>query len=696
MAVLTPERETVAEERRPGVHAIALGLIIVLSIVLYVWNIGSEGFGDPFYAATVKSMSHSVTDFFFGSFDPLGIDTVDKPPMALWPQVAFTAIFGFHAWALLLPQVIEGAVAVFLLHRTVRLWMGEHVALLAAFILALTPITVAVNRDNATDTLLVLWCVAAIYAFTRSIKDGLSSGQATRWLMLAAFFVGCGFLTKFLAAWILVPSLAVGYLVGRRAGWGRRLLDLLAATGVLVVSSLWLIALLTWWPGRKPYIGSTTDNSLWDLAFGYNGFSRLLGEGAASGVSQGGAHGGPPPPPDIQKLISLGKAIGTTFAGDAPGTGRLFSGPVAPQIGWLLPWCGLLLITGIVAGVLMLRSKRELDRFATAGWVVWGSWLVVMAAVFTYEQGTFHAYYTTEMAPAVAALSAAGLVVMWRRRHAPGPAWLLLPLGVAVTAVWAWVVVSYDPVYNGWLRYVVAALAVVTLVGLVADRFNTSIPRGVTYTVAVCGAAGALLGPAVWSVGTAFGPTGNSITNGYIPSAGPLEASFAGGTEFPPFLKQFLLTGKLPGGSLINTDTLAPKQQRILDYVTAHADGAEVALAVEGGALRSAQYTLSTKLTVVGMGGFKGEDPVPTAQQLAQLHQHHQLAFVLSVPVKSGATPGGFGSSPGALQRRQWVQDNCTVVPPTAYGQAATPPTPSAALAAQVGLGEQTLYSCQK
>ncbi|WP_211294315.1 ArnT family glycosyltransferase, partial [Lentzea kentuckyensis] len=144
----------------------ALVAICVLAGALYVWAIGAGQVGNSYYAAAAKSMSTSFTNFLFGSFDPYGVVTVDKPPMSLWPQAIAVWIFGFHGWAVLLPQVIEGVAAVFLLHRTVRLWSDEKVALLAALILALTPITVAINRDNNPDTLLVLLLVAAAYAFT--------------------------------------------------------------------------------------------------------------------------------------------------------------------------------------------------------------------------------------------------------------------------------------------------------------------------------------------------------------------------------------------------------------------------------------------------------------------------------------------------------------------------------------------------
>ncbi|MGH3827052.1 MAG: ArnT family glycosyltransferase, partial [Pseudonocardiaceae bacterium] len=245
-------------------------------------------------------MSASLTNFVFGSFDQFGVVTVDKPPMALWPMVLSAAIFGYHSWALLLPQVLEGVAAVVLLHRTVRLWAGERVALLAALVFALTPVTVAINRDTNPDTLMVLLLVAAAYAFTRSVQRPLESGRATRWLLLAAVFLGLGFVTKMLQAWIVVPAFALAYLVGSAAPMRRRVLDLLGAGAVLLASSLWWVALVTWWPGHKPYIGGSTDGSELNLVIGYNGLGRIFGRtvgrelvGGSDGA--GGVPSGPPP-----------------------------------------------------------------------------------------------------------------------------------------------------------------------------------------------------------------------------------------------------------------------------------------------------------------------------------------------------------------------------------------------------------------
>ncbi|GAB3877111.1 hypothetical protein GCM10029964_025570 [Kibdelosporangium lantanae] len=99
--------------------------ICAVGTVLYGWALWSHGWGNSFYTAAVKSMSLNVKNFLFGSFDPAGVVTVDKPPLSLWPQVISTWIFGYHNWSILLPQVIEGVAAIFLLHRAVRMWAGS-------------------------------------------------------------------------------------------------------------------------------------------------------------------------------------------------------------------------------------------------------------------------------------------------------------------------------------------------------------------------------------------------------------------------------------------------------------------------------------------------------------------------------------------------------------------------------------------
>ncbi|WIX92294.1 glycosyltransferase family 39 protein [Amycolatopsis sp. DG1A-15b] len=669
---------------RPRWRAWALAGICVAAGVLYAWRIGAGQLGNTYYSAAVKSMTDGFTNFLFGSFDPYGVFTVDKPPMSLWPQALSVLVFGFHGWALLLPQVLEGVAAVFLLHRTVRLWASENVGLLAALILTLTPITVAINRDNNPDTLLVLLLVAAAYAFTRSIQADASRAR-TKWLLWCAFFVGCGFVTKMMQAWIVVPGFALAYLAAAIAPVKRRILDLLGAGVVLFASSFWWAALHDWWPGAKPYMGGSTDGTAWNLIFGYNGFGRIFGNA--------GNPGGSGPRPDLPEGMTLPSGMGGAggmFGGET-GLGRMFSTSVGGQISWLLPLALFVLVVVAVQGVSRMAAKQPGDPALRAGWLAWGGWLLVTALVFSYAQGIWHPYYTTMLAPAIAAISAAGLARFWRAYRGDGAlSRLLLPAAVALTAGWAFVLAGRDPSWHGWTRWAVLVAGVVTVVALLAARLAEACRAVLSRVSLVLGLATLLLVPAVWSTATAA--TGEAL--GVMPAAGPaggFGGMRPGGTGGPG---GFPGTGALPGGFPGGTGTppgagfpgggrpdvpggtggfgavmgamdgkLTDEQHRILDYAKQHSGGAEITLAVDGSATVAAGFIIGSDETVIGMGGFSGSDDSPSVGQLRQWTAEGKLKFVL------GGSGGGLPGMNGAgRQRQQWIEQHCTAVDPAAYG----------------------------
>ncbi|MEU6644701.1 glycosyltransferase family 39 protein [Saccharomonospora sp. NPDC046836] len=680
-------------------RAWALAAICVAAAMLYAWKINAGQFGNTYYSAAVKSMTQSFTNFLFGSFDPYGVFTVDKPPMALWAQALSALIFGYHGWALLLPQVIEGVAAVFLLHRTVRGWAGENAALVAAGILALTPITVAINRDNNPDTLLVLLLIGAAYAFTRSVQANAAAGR-TRWLLLCAFLIGCGFLTKMLQAWIIVPGVALAYFVGSSAPVKRRLVDLLGAGMVLFVSSFWWVALHDWWPGDKPYIGGSADGSAWDLIFGYNGFGRIFGD-SGNATTGGGPLGdfdlpaGTAPP-------SGGGGFGG-FGGESGAT-RMFGDIVGGQISWLLPLCLLVLVAVAVAGFLRMRGARPGNPAERAGWFLWGSWLLVTLVVFSYAQGIWHPYYTTMLAPAIAAVSAAGVVRFWRAyRAARNASWLLLPLAIVLTVGWAFVVASRDTSWYGWTRWACLALGALALAGLVLGRMSPEHRQIVATPALTTGLVAMLLVPAVWSAGTAAA----AELNGTNPTAGPSGGGLGGfgsrmasgdqpgGRQLPEGIPR---DRQLPGVSGGDGAGLTEAQRRILDYAKEHSEAAKITLAVNGSAMTVAPYIIDSDENVIAMGGFSGSDNTPSVDQLETWVAEGTLRFVLS-DAGDDAGPGGFGGmGPGALngaaqqERRQWIQQHCAEVDPSQYGGGGQPTDEPGGLRGVA----QTLYDCRR
>jgi len=662
------ERDTAAGVPRRW-YPVLLAGICLLAGVLHFWGIG-ESWGNSYYSAAVKSMSQSFENFFFGSFDPAGVVTVDKPPAALWVQVLSVLVFGYNKVAVLLPQAVAGVAAVFLLHRTVRRWAGERAGLLAALVLALTPITVAIDRDNNPDTLLVLLVIGAAYALTRAIRAERAKA-ATWWVLLSALLVGCGFLVKMLQAWMVLPVFAVAYLVGREAGWGRKIADLAGAGVVVLVSSFWWVAATMLWPAPKPYIGGSEDGTALDLIFGYNGFGRILGGEGNGGGSHGGGPGGGGP--------------GGGFSGQA-GLLRLFNEKLGGQISWLLPLCALVLVAVVVAGVLRRRSGEPVDRARVAGWVLWGGWLVFVGFMFSSAKGTMHPYYTTMLAPAVGAVAGAGIVAAWRVYRRPGRAWLVVLVGVLITDAWAVVLVRRNPEWHGWTAWAAIGLGALAVVALLLGR-RAAVPGALGKAGAVLALAAVLVVPGTWSAITAFGGQ-ESPMGGANPMAGPSEMGMPGGMSggrhggFPaggPPGGQ-MPGGQVPGGQMPfggmrggpgAMQQLSEQQQKVLTHVTALAGQREIPLALEGGAMGSSSYIINSDVRVIGMGGFTGSDNAPSVPQLAAWKQAGQLGFVQLSGHEHGGRHGGPGMSGYSTARQNWVKRNCRAVDPAEYGGSA-------------------------
>ncbi|CAM5722588.1 hypothetical protein SALBM311S_11649 [Streptomyces alboniger] len=143
--------------------------MLAVATVLYSWGIGHAAL-HPFYGAAIRSMAGSWRAFFFGGLDAGGSISIDKLPGAFWPDAVSVWLFGPHTWAAALPQVVEGVLTVWLLHRIVRAWAGPFAALIAALVLTLTPVTVALNRATIPDTTLTLLLVAAAGALQKAVR----------------------------------------------------------------------------------------------------------------------------------------------------------------------------------------------------------------------------------------------------------------------------------------------------------------------------------------------------------------------------------------------------------------------------------------------------------------------------------------------------------------------------------------------
>ena len=332
-----------------------------------------EGWANQYYAAAVQAGTQSWHAFFFGSLDASNFITVDKPPFSLWVMELSARVFGLSSWSLLVPQAIAGALTVFVTYLIVRRWFGPVAALLSGLALALTPVAALMFRFDNPDAILTLLLVLGAYALVRAVEGG-----RTRWLVAAGAVIGCAFLAKSLQAYLVLPAFGLTWLVAAPGGIGRRLWQLAAGVGALFVASAWWVAVVELTPaGSRPYIGGSTDNSVLNLIFNYNGFGRLTGQGGGAGGASASA----------ARPASAGCST-TRWAARSAGCCR---------------FAGIALVAG-----LFLRGRAPRTDRRRAGYVLWGVWALTHLLVFSFMSGIVHSYYTVAMAPAVAALVGMG------------------------------------------------------------------------------------------------------------------------------------------------------------------------------------------------------------------------------------------------------------------------------------------------
>ncbi len=202
-------------------HNLALFAILLVAAVLRLWRLGQNGWGNEYYTAGVRSMMTGWSNFLYNSFDPAGFVSIDKPPVALWMQVISAKIFGFHGLTVLLPQALEGMISVWIIYQIVQRHYGRWAGLLASLFLAITPVSVAIDRSSNTDSCLVLVLVLAAWALIRAAESG-SRG----FLLLSIAIIGIGFNVKMLAAYVVLPGFVLVYFLAAPITMRRRIQDL--------------------------------------------------------------------------------------------------------------------------------------------------------------------------------------------------------------------------------------------------------------------------------------------------------------------------------------------------------------------------------------------------------------------------------------------------------------------------------------
>ena len=664
-------------------HHLALGAVLALSAVLNVYRLSQNGYANIFYSAGVKSMLRSLHNFAFVSFDPGGLIMVDKPPLGLWLQAASAKLFGFAPLSLLLPEAIVGVVAVALLYRLMTRRFGPLAALAGALALAVFPSFVAVSRDNAVDPLLILLMILACDAALRATETG-------RWrtLLWCGALVGLAFNTKTLAAYLVVPGIALAYLVCAPGSIPRRAAQLLAAGLVMVLVSFSWIAFVDLTPASKrPYVGGSTNNSELGLTFEYNGFGRVGGQVGGPGRIPAGAgalvHAAPRPVPKrrtshttrtrpvapraLSSVLPDGRArLPVAFGGPA-GPLRLFAWAMGDQGGWILPFAflGLLAVAMLAltdrwrregtrwSGALppqtgalppqtgapppQAAAPRPLDDLRSdtvrprrsdprlAGMLVLGGWFLVEAVVLSLSKGIVHPYYLSALAPGAAAMAGAGAGAFAElARRRPWDWRIALAPCAVVATVAVQLVLLRREHYMHWFIPVLVSGAAIGVAVLLSSPRLAHGAIAATFCLL-------LVAPTAYASTTWLAPVA-----GTFPAAGPTQASGAGGV------------------GLNATDVR--RDRALIRYVNAHGPGSRWAVLTN--ASETAAPFILLGLDAGALTGYSGIDPALDGPELAQLVARGQARYVLL---------GGEFSGRGGNRATRAVLGACRQVPTSAW-----------------------------
>jgi 4-amino-4-deoxy-L-arabinose transferase-like glycosyltransferase len=576
-----------------------VGLVALLAgtAAAYLWHITVNGMGNSFYAAATWSGSRDWKALLFGSLDPGNIITVDKPPVSQWVMGLSGQLFGFSSASMLVPQALLAVAAVALMYAAVtRATASRGAGLLAGTVLAVTPVVALMFRFNNPDAVMVLLMTAGAYCTIRSLRNA-----GARWLMLAGVALGFAFLAKMLEGLMVLPALALTYLIVAPTSLPKRLVHLLGAAAALIVSSGWYVLLtMLWPPTARPYLAGSTDNTFMDLVLGYNGFARFLGHNH---------HGGNrfELPPGYEMPGGFGGQGFGGFGGSGPT--RLFTGEIGFEISWLLP-------AALLAFAVVLASRWRAPRTdpIRGAALAFGLWLIFDGIAFTTMQGDMHAYYTLAIGPAVAGMFALGVHEVWHRRTDVfgriGAATLVLASGL-----WAFVLLQRNADWQPWLRWTIAAASILVALGLIAAAFPAVARRLRTRAASALVIAGVLVG-----LGGSTAYAAATLPQAHLgggPSVGPARPE-------PPSPANDIRREVMAFVSGATEPQVAALLRDTTTTWSAAVDRSSTAAALE----------LASRTPVIAIGGFTSDDPVPTLDDFENLVRTHQVTYYLAQEVK--------------------------------------------------------------
>jgi 4-amino-4-deoxy-L-arabinose transferase-like glycosyltransferase len=583
-----------------------LAAALAAAAFLRTFRLDSTG-QNLYYAAGVRSMLDSWHNFFYVSFEPGGSLMIDKPPLGLWLQTASAWLFGFHYWALAVPQVVAGIAAVALVWAVVRPRYGPWVAALSALGLAALPASVASARNNSLDTITMLLMVAAGWGVLRA-----GERQRFRYLAFSAVLAGLAFNTKMFEAFVPLPAFAFAYTVSI-GNLRRSLTNLLLAFVLLAAVSLSWVTVVGLTPAdSRPHIQNGFGDNVWSLTFRYNGLNRIVGSQPQSRVR------GP-------SSETADSNLGAASLAPRPGPVRLIWGTMGSQIGWFIP-------LALGGWLYCLRKVRNTtSRESRASTMLWATWFFSGLLFFSVNSSLKPQYLESIAAPLVVG-SAIALERLCAGSGRKWPVAVLLLCGVGTYHSLLMMSLADDTRRLGaTLLVLFAGVAAWALFKLLS---NTRVARRTPTAAPVALAVLLFVGPLTWSYATAAEPATGSATR--YPTAGPDDVR-----DYPA----------APGGDSPMPGSATSATDPVLAFLEANTVDMEYIVATERSLYgNAARYILLTNRPVLTLDVYS--DEAEAAAELARLVASGRLRFV------ELQQEGPWADTSLALGR--WFAANCT------------------------------------
>lgn len=162
---------------------IILALIVIIGTFLRFYELGVNPPSLTWDEASLGYNAYSILKTGsdeYGTFLPLSIRSFDdyKPPMYAYLTIPSVAVFGLNEFAVRFPSAVAGVLTViaiyFLVRELLSKWEGQHrkrIALVAAFLLAISPWHLQFSRAAFEGNIGLFFLMVGLWLFLQGLKN---------------------------------------------------------------------------------------------------------------------------------------------------------------------------------------------------------------------------------------------------------------------------------------------------------------------------------------------------------------------------------------------------------------------------------------------------------------------------------------------------------------------------------------------